>query len=91
VKQLLETREEWMVDAACRYVDPDLFFPAVGVHAGHAKQVCMSCPVRTQCLEYAMTLGPDLHGIWGGSCAKTRTKLRKERDAAIPKIDQSAA
>lgn len=53
-----------------------------------AKEICHACPVRVQCLKYAMDhMGPmdpadeeangdGRHGIWGGLDKTERTKLR---------------
>lgn len=46
---------EWFAEAACKG-KTDLFFPKSGTHADSkaAIQVCYSCPVRKQCLQYAV-------------------------------------
>lgn len=57
----------WRDEAACRDVDPDVFFP-VGVDVAlsvPAQQVCKGCPVRRQCLAYAVANGIP-HGVYGG-------------------------
>lgn len=51
--------ENWRTRAACREEDPDLFFPigSTGpalVQAEEAKAVCHACPVREQCLRWAL-------------------------------------
>jgi WhiB family transcriptional regulator, redox-sensing transcriptional regulator len=73
----------WAVRAACRHSDPELFFP---VAAGgpalrqlvRAKKVCERCPVRVQCLEYALENGQDF-GVWGGASAEERRLMRRRR------------
>ena len=40
-----------------------------------AKTVCGRCPVRLQCLEYAM-IAEDEAGIWGALTALERRQLR---------------
>jgi len=33
----------------------------------HARQLCRTCPVKTQCLEYALEFpAADMHGVWAG-------------------------
>lgn len=33
----------------------------------NARQLCNTCPVRTQCLEYALEFpAADMHGVWAG-------------------------
>lgn len=41
-----------------------------------ARQLCQSCPIRLQCLEYAVTNGED-YGIWGGMTPREREGLRR--------------
>lgn len=59
---------------------PDIFFPndwEAGTRADEvlAKTVCNRCPVRLQCLEYAMT-AEDEQGLWGGLTSHERRQLR---------------
>lgn len=61
----------WMDQAACRGADADLWFPERGAHAEAAKATCAACPVRSDCLEYALA-NTERHGIWGGMTAKER-------------------
>ncbi len=64
----------WVVFGACRDVDPDLFFPAGREEESHALALCASCPVRQECLDYALEAG-ERFGIWGGMTEKQRRKL----------------
>lgn len=36
-----------------------------------ALAVCSSCPVRTTCLDHALT-APERFGVWGGTTAEQR-------------------
>lgn len=72
----------WQQQAACRSKDPELFFP-IGdsgpalIHAEEAKQVCRTCPVRADCLDYALdnpTRTED--GIWGATTPPERRAMR---------------
>ncbi|MFJ9845100.1 WhiB family transcriptional regulator [Kitasatospora sp. NPDC101155] len=76
--------DEPMVDAACRYVDPELFFPdnrgggtAAESRAIQAKSVCRACPARRECLRRAVQDG-EQYGVWGGLTAPERRALRKQ-------------
>lgn len=75
---------EWREAAACLDVDID-FFPDVGGKdiAREAKVYCRVCPVRLECLTYALaTKQPG--GIWGGKTIQERNKiLRKIRRAGF--------
>ncbi|MFE7391842.1 WhiB family transcriptional regulator [Streptomyces sp. NPDC057582] len=73
--------ENWLMHAACRDEDPDLFFPigSTGpalVQTDEAKEVCRGCPVREQCLEWAMENGQD-SGVWGGLGEAERRALKR--------------
>ena len=50
-------RPNWMLRAACRGMDPDLFFPERGEITDACKTICRGCPVRLDCLDYAMVNG----------------------------------
>lgn len=69
---------KWQADAACRGVDPDLFFPERGESTREAKEICGICPVRRACLEHALAHG-ERHGIWGGTSERERRRLRHDR------------
>jgi WhiB family redox-sensing transcriptional regulator len=76
--------DAWMDDAACRGVDPDLFFP-VRFEASvdvQAKAVCAGCPVQAECLDYALDHGIK-HGIWGGKSERQRRALRGSRGRRV--------
>jgi WhiB family redox-sensing transcriptional regulator len=72
------TPYDWMSEAACEGVDPDLFFPERGDDTSGAKAVCRECPVREDCLEYALANGIR-YGIWGGTSERERKRLRRIR------------
>ena len=73
--------QPWMDLALCAQVDPEAFFPEKGASPRAAKRVCTECPVRTQCLEYALANG-ERFGVWGGLSEQERRKLMRERNAA---------
>lgn len=72
-------REPWMDGALCAQTDPELWFPEKGGSSQSAKQVCAACPVRAECLAYA--LRHQEVGIWGGTNARTRQRLRSKEQA----------
>jgi WhiB family redox-sensing transcriptional regulator len=72
------TDESWRRAALCAETDPEAFFPEKGGSTREAKRVCAGCPVRMQCLEYA--LGNDERfGIWGGLSERERRRIRLQR------------
>jgi WhiB family transcriptional regulator, redox-sensing transcriptional regulator len=77
---------EWWALAACQYADPDLFFPVSGMGPVRAqlvgaKAVCARCPVRSDCLRYALAAGP-VQGVWGGTSEEERRLLRQREAKA---------
>jgi len=75
-----ETEQPWMRDGLCRSYDPSFFFPSDGVGVEVAQRVCKQCPVREQCLEYALTYRID-HGVWGGASERERRRILRARRA----------
>jgi WhiB family redox-sensing transcriptional regulator len=77
-------REEipaWVSQGVCGQVDPELFFPEKGGSTKEAKLVCRSCPVKAECLAFA--LEHDVRfGVWGGMSERERRALKPERVAA---------
>jgi len=72
----LAARENWRAAAACRFADPDLFFPVSDFGKGlgqtaEAKAICAECQVRRQCLAFAPRTR-QVHGIWGGLTERER-------------------
>ncbi|MFD9222030.1 WhiB family transcriptional regulator [Streptomyces sp. NPDC060064] len=90
------SRYEWMADAACARVDPDLWFPEAGQNYRTAKQVCAACPVQRQCNDQAQRLEGDVshpyrHGTWAGAEPRTRAKqaaghAKAQRNADILRL-----
>lgn len=64
----------WHDDGACRYVDPELFFPD-GTADPRAIAICEACPVKQTCLEDALA-DPRRMGIWGGTTNSDRDRMR---------------
>ncbi|MCF2705921.1 WhiB family transcriptional regulator [Arcanobacterium haemolyticum] len=68
----------WQDFALCAQTDPDIFFPEKGGSTTPATSVCSACPVRSQCLDYAIS--HDIrHGIWGGMSDNDRRRISRER------------
>jgi hypothetical protein len=55
----------------------DLWFPTEMKEANYARRLCMGCPVREKCLDYAMER-PELEGIWGQTTAAQRGTMRRK-------------
>lgn len=66
----------WADDALCAQTDPEAFYPEQGGSSRDAKRVCLACPLRDDCLTYALAHG-ERHGIWGGLTAHERRRLTR--------------
>lgn len=62
--------QEWRKDAACRELPKDVFFALDGDHR-EAKRVCSECPVRQDCLDFAIDSGSKF-GVYGGLTPEER-------------------
>ena len=77
----LPPARDWRHRAACRDADPEIFFsvaesgPALATAEAEALAWCAVCPVRAQCLAFALSALP--HGIAGGMTAEQRAALRR--------------
>ena len=71
----------WKDDAVCSSTDPELFFPEKGGPTRSAKRVCLSCPVKNECLEYALDHN-ERFGIWGAHSERERRAINKARGEA---------
>ncbi|MEL6894179.1 MAG: WhiB family transcriptional regulator [Actinomycetota bacterium] len=78
----------WMAEGNCRLHPPATFFPSDGVGVDKARKICRDCPVKMQCLDYALDERID-HGVWGGCSERERRRILKRRrvdvgaDAAV--------
>jgi WhiB family redox-sensing transcriptional regulator len=70
--------EEWAQFGLCAQTDPEAYFPEKGMSTGAAKQVCQVCPVRSECLEYALDHN-ERFGVWGGLSERERRPLVRAR------------
>ncbi len=71
-------RPDWQQRAACRGLDPDRFYPVETHEAAFAdaRAVCDGCPVRFECLGFALTEREEF-GVWGGSTWPERKRMRQ--------------
>jgi WhiB family transcriptional regulator, redox-sensing transcriptional regulator len=75
----------WQDQAACRGKEVVLFFgpdgerqPERDIRERKAKAVCAACPVRAECLSYAVAR-PEKYGTWGGLNEEERSSERRRR------------
>ncbi|MFF7474251.1 WhiB family transcriptional regulator [Streptomyces sp. NPDC008092] len=74
---MITGEEEWQARAKCRTADPDDLF-VEGAAQNRARAVCNGCPVRTECLAYALDHRIE-HGVWGGMTERERRSLLRRR------------
>ena len=78
--------ETWQARALCRGPQAEMFFPQTHAERkeeklqreDRAKEICRTCPVRPDCLEYAIRIR-EPHGIWGGLNEVERKQLADRR------------
>jgi len=78
--------ENWQLKAACRGPQSAVFFPPAQFERKEdklhrerrAKDICTSCAVRRECLDYALSI-KEPHGIWGGLNELERKQLLGQR------------
>ena len=63
----------WRTHAACLPHDPDLWFTPGAEEL--ARDICMTCPVRQECLIHALGL-PERFGVWGASTEEERKRFK---------------
>lgn len=68
----------WRQRAACRGVDPDIFYPVSDEEAEDAKAICRLCPVQEMCLEWALA-SREKEGVWGGATERERRRIIRRR------------
>jgi WhiB family redox-sensing transcriptional regulator len=68
----------WRQKAACRGVDPDIFYPVSDEDAEDAKAICAACPVQQACLEWALAVR-EKDGVWGGATERERRRILRRR------------
>jgi WhiB family redox-sensing transcriptional regulator len=66
----------WLDDAACKGMDPDIFFPEQGNGWVHAAAICATCPVQQECLDWALQ-HEETEGVWGGTSQRERRRIKR--------------
>lgn len=67
----------WVGQAACAGQPTNLFFPSRGGDTTWAKTICADCPVKRECLAWALEADIGF-GIWGGTSEVERQRLRRK-------------
>lgn len=73
---------DWPNESACGPEDAELFFAEKGYGKSEdpdvlaAKEICKKCPVKVECLEWALSHNEPF-GIWGGLTPSERRRIKK--------------
>lgn len=78
----LKVPGRWVKDALCAQLDPEFMFSHERVGSGPDPQVvarqrsiCRKCPIRVECLDWALANG-EKYGMWGGHTTAERRRMR---------------
>jgi WhiB family redox-sensing transcriptional regulator len=69
-----EERYSWQENAACRGIEPEIFFPISDEEAAPAKAICGGCDAREECLLFSFQ-NKERYGVWGGVTEKERIEM----------------
>ena len=64
----------WVEKAYCAGANPEIF--EEDAHIETALAYCVMCPVRVDCLTFALSL-PEVFGVWGGTTEPERRALKR--------------
>lgn len=66
-------RPAWQLSAACRGMDPAIFYPDRGDSKllDYPLAICARCIVQVDCLDHAIA-HHETDGVWGGTSGKDR-------------------
>ncbi len=80
----------WVDVAACKGLDPAIFYPPTDEDADRAKAVCAECPVQQPCLEHAIELR-EKNGVWGGATERERLRIIRRRRRLRQQVSEIAS
>lgn len=69
----------------CHNADPDLFFSEELAQIEGAKALCAQCPVRSQCLDAALSREEPC-GVWGGELFEDGVVVARKRTVGRPRL-----
>lgn len=73
---------------ACVGKPTSWWYPSVGDESPdegsrRAAEICFSCPVQSECLDYAIRYKEN-YGIWGGQSSRSRLRIKRRRANGMP-------
>ena len=78
----------WQENALCATTDPSTFFDGSEGGIKSAIRVCNRCPVKVDCLDYALKNG-EMTGIWGGKTPEERKQMASQMSNGLKLIPTS--
>ena len=73
----------------CHDSNPDLFFSDLTEEIAAAKSLCGGCPVRSQCLDAALSREEPC-GVWGGELFEDGLVIERRRTVGRPRLAPAA-
>ena len=74
--------KSWFDLASCKG-KTELMFPKQHkdiTYIAQARAICKTCPVKAECLEYALEFPPaDMHGVWAGLTSRQLAAEQRRR------------
>jgi WhiB family transcriptional regulator, redox-sensing transcriptional regulator len=61
-------------DLACNPTTAERFYPKAGESHARGIALCLRCPARGDCLQWALQTRQQ-HGVWGGTTPEQRAQL----------------
>lgn len=81
-REFIFEKPGWYEKANCRGKPMRLWFPDNKTPISkEAKEICDTCEVKQECLEYGIE--NEFYGVWGGMSSKKRGRIRSERGISI--------
>ena len=71
----------WKDKANCYGSDTGVFYPSNDASVDVPKRVCGDCPVKVECLEFALS-NNEVFGVWGGTSERERRRIKRSRREA---------
>jgi WhiB family transcriptional regulator, redox-sensing transcriptional regulator len=75
-QEIMLARPAWQARAACRGQAAELWVGGPRASYEAQRAVCAACPVRRECLDFALA-DLELVGCWGGTDERERRAMRR--------------
>jgi WhiB family redox-sensing transcriptional regulator len=82
---------DWRDRSRCQDQDPEVFFAARGRQSPEALAPCHGCPVRQECLTFAVESPWQPYGVWGGLPTKQVRALWRSEHPSNHRVEVEEA